>query len=55
MNQPTLVSNSPDITKKIDLEKRETSELIIGLVGAVGSGVSYTAEKIRHILKTNYN
>lgn len=34
--------------------ERPTEELIIGMVGAVGAGVSLTAEKLREILTTEY-
>lgn len=32
-----------------------TEELVIGVVGAIGSGISRTAKKIENILKTEYN
>ncbi|WP_417794994.1 anti-phage dCTP deaminase [Terasakiella pusilla] len=53
-NSPKLFSNSekdkPEKTK-VTLESRETDELVLGLVGPVGSGVTTTANELADTLE----
>jgi len=52
----TIHSNNSDTLPKpkVELNDRETAEIIIGLVGPVGSGVSTTGEIIADILQTKF-
>lgn len=50
-NQP---DNANENQRAVELEDRRTPELIIGLVGPVGSGVSYTGDLVETILKDEF-
>lgn len=52
--KPFLQATNEDINSKLSEVARPTDELVIGLVGAVGAGVSKTATEIRNILVRDF-
>ncbi len=50
-----LLKVAPKPDQTLSVEERRTPELIIGVVGPIGSGVSYTANLIANILETEFD
>jgi pantothenate kinase len=48
------VQSANENSKMVNLEDRRTPELVIALVGPVGSGVSYTAGLVASILEEQF-
>tara|TARA_R110002049_G_scaffold199351_2_gene369474 strand:- start:10900 stop:12492 length:1593 start_codon:yes stop_codon:yes gene_type:complete len=60
-NKPTKSTKSTETTSQkeplptAEAPTRPTEELVIGMVGAVGAGVTTTANLLKNILETDYN
>ena len=56
MSQTPKLFEAKSSTKNLQniLEERQTPEIVVGLVGQVGSGVSKTGEIIRRYLEEDY-